>query len=126
MRFLLDTTLLIDHAKGRPGVAELVASLFEESNDLLICDVVLTEALTGGDDDQRGVISALVRAIEYVATHPDAALWAADSRRRRRAVGGRSLADAMIAGVAWSFDATVVTRNPRDFEVQGIPVLGYD
>ncbi len=31
MRYLLDTTLLIDHSKGRPGVADLVASLFERS-----------------------------------------------------------------------------------------------
>ncbi len=26
MRYVLDTTLLIDHSKGRPGVAELIAS----------------------------------------------------------------------------------------------------
>jgi predicted nucleic acid-binding protein len=39
----------------------------------------------------------------------------------RPASGG----DAIIAGVAWSLDATIVTRNPRDFEGQGIPVLAY-
>ena len=32
----------------------------------------------------------------------------------------------MIAGVAWFLDATVVTRNPADFEIQGVRVLGYD
>ena len=37
----------------------------------------------------------------------------------------RRLADALIAGVAWSLDATVVTRNPRDFEDTGVPVLAY-
>jgi len=36
------------------------------------------------------------------------------------------MGDAIIAGVAWFHDATVVTRNPRDFEVQGVRVLGYD
>jgi hypothetical protein len=125
MRYVLDTTLLIDHSKGRPGVAELVASLFAESSDLYVCDVVVAEALTGGDTLQRATIESMIRALEYVSTAPDAAVWAADSRRRRRATGPRSLADAIIAGVAWFHDAIVVTRNPRDFEVQGVRVLGY-
>ena len=62
----LDTTLLIDHSKGRPGVAELVESLFAESSDLYTCDVVVAEALTGGDDLQRATIESLIRAIEYL------------------------------------------------------------
>ena len=126
MRYVLDTTLLIDHSKGRPGVAELVESLFAESSDLYTCDVVVAEALTGGDEVQRAMIESLIRAVEYVATPPDAAVWAADSRRRRGAFGPRSLADAIIAGVAWFNDATVVTRNPRHFEAQGVRVLGYE
>lgn len=126
MRYVLDTTLLIDHSKDRPGVAELVARLFAESSDLYTCDVVVAEALTGGDEVQRATIRSLVRALEYISTPPDAAVWAADSRRRRGAFGPRSLADAIIAGVAWFNDAVVVTRNPADFEVQGVRVLGYD
>ncbi len=126
MRYLIDTTLLIDHAKARPGVADLVASLFAESSDLYVCDVVVAEALSGGDEIQRATIESLVRALEYVSSPPDAAVWAADSRRRRGAAGPRSLADAIIAGVAWFNDATVVTRNPRDYEGQGVRVLGYE
>lgn len=126
MRYLLDTTLLIDHSKGRPGVADLVASLFEASSDLYVCDVVVAEALTGGDTLQRATIESLIRALDYLSVAPGAAVWAADSRRHRRATGPRSLADAIIAGVAWFNDATVVTRNAHDFEVQGVRVLGYD
>ena len=126
MRYVLDTTLLIDHAKDRPGVAGLVASLFEGANDLFTCDVVVAEALTGGDPVQRITIETLIRALEYVSTSPDAAVWAADSRRQRRASGPRSLADAIIAGIAVTMDATVVTRNPKDFEIQGVRVLGYE
>lgn len=126
MRYILDTTLLIDHSKARPGVAELVASLFAESSDLFVCDVVVAEALSGGNDVQRATIESLVRALEYVSTAPDAAIWAADSRQQRRVVGPRSLGDALIAGVAWFNDAVVVTRNPRDFEIQGVRVLGYE
>ena len=47
MRYVLDTTVLIDHAKGRPGVADLIASLFAESSDIYTCDVVVAEAASG-------------------------------------------------------------------------------
>ena len=125
MRYLLDTTILIDHAHGRAGAVDLIRRLFEESDELFVCDVVVTEALSKGPDEEMLVIGTLIRSLEYVSTHPDAARWAGESRRQRRAVGPRSLADAIIAGVAWFLDATVVTRNPRDFEVQGVRVLGY-
>lgn len=126
MRYLIDTTLLIDHARGHPGALSLVRELFSEPNDLLVCDAVVAEALTGGSDRALVRISALVDALEYVSTHPDAARWAGASRRRLRQTSPRRLGDALIAGVAWHQDAIIVTRNPRDFEVQGVPVLGYD
>jgi predicted nucleic acid-binding protein len=125
MRYLLDTTVLIDHAHDRAGVAELLDDLFGQPNDLYTCDVIVAEALSKGPDDEALVIGSLIRALEYVSTHPDAARWAGESRRQRRAHGPRSLSDAIIAGVARSLDAVVVTRNPRDFESQGVPVLTY-
>ena len=125
MRYLLDTTVLIDHANGRAGVAELLEELFSQPNDLYTCDVVVTEALSKGPDEEILVIGSLIRALEYISTHPDAARWAGESRRQRSATGPRSLSDAVIAGVARSLDAIVVTRNPRDFERQGVPVLTY-
>jgi predicted nucleic acid-binding protein len=124
MRYLLDSTVLIDHSRGRPRAVELLESLFSEPNDVYTCDVVVTEALSGGSDEERGVIQALIRVLEYVSTHPDAAVWAADSRRGRR-TSPRSLADSLIAAVAWSLDATVVSRNPKDFEPLGVAVLAY-
>lgn len=125
MRYLLDSTVLIDHGRDRHGASELIASLFAEPNDLYTCDVVVTEVLSGGTDEEIEIIRAMLRVLEYVSTHPDAAAWAGDSRRARRSTGPRSLADAIIGGVAWRLGATVVTRNPRDFESQGVPVLAY-
>jgi predicted nucleic acid-binding protein len=54
------------------------------------------------------------------------ARWAGGSRRARAATSHRTLADALIAGVAWFNGATIVTRNPDDFIAQGVPVLTYD
>ena len=68
----------------------------------------------------------LIGALEYVATSPEAARWAASSRLARHTAGGKlALADALIAGVAATLDATIVTRNRRDFERQGVAVLAY-
>lgn len=125
MRYLLDSTVLIDHVRGLPAAVDLVRSLFSEPNDLLICDVVVTETLSKGADDEIAIIGRLIDALEYVATDPDAAHWAGASRRRGGRTSPRTVSDAVIAGVAWSFDATVVTRNPKDFEAQGVPVLAY-
>ena len=72
---LLDTTLLIDHAQGRAGAAEVLERLFSEASDLLVCDVVVAEALSKGPDEEMLVIGSLIRAMEYVATHPEAARW---------------------------------------------------
>jgi hypothetical protein len=126
MRYLLDTTVLIDHSRGHPAAAALVERLFSETNDLFVCDVVVAEALSGGPDHEIVVLEALIDALEYVSTHPDAARWAGESRRRLRQTSPRPLGDAIIAGVARSNDAIVVTRNPADFEVQGIRVLTYE
>jgi predicted nucleic acid-binding protein len=123
---LLDSTLLIDHANGDAGATALLARLFEEGHELYTCDVVTCETLSNGDDWQLAVMRALLDALEYVATSPEAARWAGESRRTRYAVGRRrALADALIAGAAQSIDAVVVTRNSRDFEVQGIPTISY-
>jgi predicted nucleic acid-binding protein len=123
---LLDTTLLIDHAFDLPGAVATVRRLFEEGDDLLVCDAVVAEALSKGTDEERRAIAALIDAVEYVATHADAAKWAGEARRVRGASGPRHLGDALIAGVAWLSGATIVTRNPDDFVRMGLPVLAYE
>lgn len=126
MKYLLDTTVLLDFARGRAGAVELVDRLFADAETLYTCEVVTCEALSGGDDLERRVIRGVLDALEYVAVAPGSARWAAEARRTgRSAPGARSLADALIAATAWSLSATLVTRNPRDFERQGIRVMRY-
>ena len=126
LAYLLDTTLLIDYAKGRRDGAEVVARLFEETGNLYTCDIVNCEALSGGVPEERDLIVRLLDALEYLAIDPEGARWAGDRRRELRAQRRRSpLGDSLIAAVAWRMDATVVTRNPREFEPFGVNVLGY-
>lgn len=125
MKYVLDTTFLIDTANGLAAARIVLDRLFSAPNDLYTCDAIVCEALSGGSDDQRELIERLLSSLEYLSITPEAARWAADSRRSRMAQSHRTLGDALIAGVAWSTQATIVTRNPRDFEAQGVPVLTY-
>lgn len=85
-----------------------------------------SEALAGGSPEERRFISRFLEALEYLALDPRGARWAGDRRRELREAGRRSpLGDSLIAAVAWRMDASVVTRNPRDFESFGVKVLGY-
>ncbi|HEY4768314.1 MAG TPA: type II toxin-antitoxin system VapC family toxin [Candidatus Limnocylindria bacterium] len=126
MRYLLDTTLLIDHANRDEPAAKLLERLYSDGHELFTCDVVTCETLSQGDTSHLRHLRALLDALEYVATSPGAARRAAEARHTRRLAGGKlGLGDALIAGVAAELGATVITRNRPDFERQGIPVLTY-
>ncbi len=126
MAYLLDTTLLIDYAKGRADGVQVLDRLFGETGQLYTCDIVACEALSGGAPEECRAIGRLLDALEYLAIDPEGARRAGGLRRQLRASGRRSpLGDALIAAVAWRVDATVVTRNPRDFEPFGVKVIGY-
>lgn len=126
MRYLLDTTLIVDHAHGYEPAMQLLHRLYEEGAELFTCDVVVCEALSGGSDEHLAVVSRLLEPLDYVATDPTATRRAGDARLRRHRSGGKlGLGDALIAAVADGLGATVVTRNRPDFERQGAAVLTY-
>jgi len=126
MRYLLDSTLLIDHANRDEPASQLLERLHSGPHELYTCDVVTCETLSQGDASHLRHLRVLLDALEYVATSPEAARWAAASRLKRHRAGGRlGLGDSLIAGVAAQLGATVVTRNRPDFERQGIEVLDY-
>jgi predicted nucleic acid-binding protein len=126
VRYLLDSTLVIDHGNADPDAIEMLRRLVEQGHDLYTCDVVTCESLSfGGSSDLRH-LESLLDSLEYVATSPTAARWAGESRSAlHRAGGKRTVGDALIAGVAAELDAIVVTRNGRDFARQGIRTLAY-
>ena len=126
MRYLLDSTVLIDYANGYRAAGAVLETLFSEASDIYTCDVVACESRSSGTNDHIELVSRLLEPLEYVSTTPEAAAWAAESRLRRHRQGGKlGLGDALIAGVAATIGATVVTRNRPDFERQGVSVLTY-
>lgn len=127
MSYVLDTTVVIDHVEGYPPAVGLLDRLFSETSDLYTCDIVTCEALSKGSDEIVAARRAVLDALEFVALAPDGARWAGQQRRTRLQDGRRppSTTDTLIAALAHSLGATVVTRNAKDFEGFDVPVLGY-
>jgi predicted nucleic acid-binding protein len=126
VRYLLDSTLLIDHANRDQPAMELLLDLHSGPNELYICDVVTCEVLSQGDDDHLRHLGVLLQALEYVSITPETAQKAGAARRQRHQEGGKlGLGDALISALAADLKAVVVTRNRSDFERQGIDVLSY-
>lgn len=125
VRYLLDTTVIVEHAAGDSGAVGAIASLFEETSDLYACDVVTCEALSGGTDEERAVIRRFLDALEFVALGPAEARLAGELRRAAGRGSGRSLGDALVGALAIALGATVVTRNRPDFARMGVPVREY-
>lgn len=86
---------------------------------------MVAEALSKGSDEEPATIENVIDVHDSGPTTREAAQWAGAAGRRRARHSSRRLADALVAGVAWSLDAVIVTRNPRDFEGQGVGVLAY-
>src|SRR3990170_2862079 len=125
MSYLFDTTVAIDWSLAKPGVKSVVDACFAETGLLYTCDVVTSEALSGGSDEEREIIHRFLQALEYVALDPDGAAEAGELRRQAGRTSSRSLGDVLIAALARRLEATIVTRNEADFSGLGARVLGY-
>jgi predicted nucleic acid-binding protein len=125
--YVLDSTVVIDYCIGYKPGEEMIERLFGQPGDLYVCDVVTCEALSKGRTEDLRLARSILDALEFVALSSAGASWAGDRRREAIEAGRRkpSTTDALIAAVAHSLGATVVTRNAKDFEGFGIPVLGY-
>lgn len=125
MRYLLDTTFLIDYLRGVPAATTKMRSMFESADDLLVSEILVCEAASGalpGD----GALAALLEPLEFIQpalpTALRAARWRFEARMRGSTLG---LPDALIAAAAFDSDATVLTRNTRDFALTPARVEAY-
>lgn len=125
MNYFLDAAFAIDYLRNDPAAIDRFDRLFTAGDDLFVNEVVICELATGmGDDDP--VVTAFLRALEFVQPGRESALaagrWRAEARRRGRTL---SLSDALIAAAADSVGATLLTRNVRDFALTPVLVETY-
>lgn len=117
--FLLDTNTLIYYFKGQGNVAQKL--LATRPDELAISSITLFEMETGllkavQAKSRRKQLDAFAEAARIWDFDPPAAAAAAEIRaaleRKGRPIG---ILDTLIAGVALTHRATVVTHNTREF-----------
>jgi predicted nucleic acid-binding protein len=122
--YLLDTTVLIDHFRGRQRAKLLLERLVDEEHTLALCAINVAELFAGLPEGQRAAAGELIGSLHYLDIRPDVAEVAGiirfNAARRGIAI---HLPDAIIAAVAMANDATLVTANVRDFPMEELHLL---
>ena len=124
--YLLDTTFLIDHLRGKPEAVDRLRRMVETGDVTLVNDVVCAEAWAGAPADDDEALTTLLRFLEFVASGPHHARLAGRWRAQSIAAGHDiGIADALIAACAHLSQANVVTRNVRHFAQTPVSVETY-
>ena len=126
MRYLLDSSFLVDYLRGNPAAISRFREMFENGDQILVSEIAVCEVATGSRPGDEGVLMAMLEPLEFVQPGPDTALQAGRWRQvARRAGNTLSLPDALIAAAADAMDATVLSRNLRDFALTPARVEAY-
>jgi len=122
---LLDSTVLIDHLRGRPAVAR-IASLLAAGDTIATSALNVEEIIRGTRPTETTIVDSLVDGL--VVLPVDEAV-ARQSGRWRAELASRGItvhqADCVIAATAAVHGARLCTGNPKDFpmiEVEHWPV----
>ena len=118
----IDSNILIYHLQGEATVRDLLERWFREGNHLFISVITRLELLAAPilRNGEEKVILELLN--HFLLIPVDAQI--ADLAARIRRTYGLKLGDSIIAATAVLLNATLVTRNLRDFKkVKGLPIL---
>lgn len=114
---VVDSDVLIDALRGRPGALARIAEGLEKG-DLATTSVNQFELLSGAKtprDEEK--VRTLLAALALLPFDPAAGEIAAEVARRLAAAGqGIGTADYLIAGICLGRSATLLTRNVNHFE----------
>ena len=126
MRYVLDSTFLIDHLRSVEAAVARLEVLYSSGDDPIVTGVSVAEVWAARRAHEEGAIDQFLRYLEYVHPGPPTARLAGEWRARARE-SGRSLdtPDALIAATAFDLDAIVLTRNVHDFELTPVRVETY-
>lgn len=120
---LLDTTVLIDLLRGRPGATARLRALRTAGDQPYACAVNVEEVVRGLRMSEAGAAGSLVAGLRIVELgHTEG--WRAGEWRRDFAAQGSTLtqADCLVAAAAVSIGGRIATGNPKDFPMAGLVV----
>jgi predicted nucleic acid-binding protein len=122
-RVLLDTTILIDVLRGRPGALWRLRKLRSAGDTPFVCAVSVEETVRGLHAAEHGTAADLLRGLRTAPLGKDegrqAGTWRGDYSRRGRTL---AQADCLIAASALSIGGRLATGNPKHFPMRELTV----
>ena len=117
MRLVLDTSVLIDHLRGRPAAAtDLIPSAIARGDELWSSYVVRAELLAGMLAEEETATRDLMRLVSWVEVDESISETAgALGRRYLRSHPGIEVADLIVAALVQELDAELKTTNLKHF-----------
>ena len=126
-RFLLDTTFLIHIWESVPTAVDWLDETSPGDHTIGTSSVNVAEIYSGSNPQNRGAWDSFFRDTLVWDVTPATAKWAGRTRFDLARQGVQvALPDALIAGVAFTLDATIVTANVKDFTAMGLQVIQID
>lgn len=124
MRYLLDTTVLIEASRHREPALSWVQEALRKSDEVGACAVTVAEFFAGLRPDERPRWDAFVAELSYWATTREMARQASIYQYTYARLGRTILtADALIAATTVAVGATLVTDNTKDFPMPEIKTM---
>lgn len=112
VRYVIDSTVLVDHLRGHEGATSWLAAL----DAVPLCsEVSRTEVLVGVRSDERRAVETLFSSIDWVPVDEAVARRAGELGRRFRASHRLGAADLLIAATVEEHRAALATSNVRHF-----------
>ena len=116
MRWLVDTSVLIDHLRGDNRAVRMLAETVAHGGELWSVTVVRTEILAGVRRGEETVTRKLLDHLRWIDVNVDIADRAGDlARRYLRSHPGIDTVDYLIAAAAESVGAELKTQNVKHF-----------
>lgn len=113
---ILDTSILIDHLRGRGGALDAFRDALLGGEDMAASVVTKAEVLAGMRSPERHRTKTLLDAVRWIDLENDDAELAGEfARLYRRSHQSIDLPDYLIAATAYRRDAELWTTNVKHF-----------
>lgn len=113
---VLDTSIAVDHLRGRPAAVGLLRDLVESGEEIAASELVRFELIAGVHEEERDALEELFKVPSWVPVDAEIARLAGDlARQFRKSHRGIDDADYLIAATTQVLDADLLTTNVRHF-----------
>jgi len=117
---LIDSSVAIDHLRGKQPATALLTGLVEEGETLIASELVRFELLAGVLPNEIDAFEQFCSSLVWIPVDEDIARTAGSlARKYRKAHSGIDDVDYLIAATAIVLDADLLTGNVRHFPMLG-------